>query len=90
MRPISLPSARRLRPTTARPRTGWSLVANPGREPSRVGDGVQVLATLEGEPVAAAQGSIMVASFHPELTGDDRLHRAFVERIREASASVAA
>jgi 5'-phosphate synthase pdxT subunit len=57
---------------------------------TRVGEGVQVLATLEGEPVAAAQGSIMVASFHPELTGDDRLHRAFVERIRAASASVAA
>ena len=57
---------------------------------TRVGDGVQVLATLEGEPVAAAQGSIMVASFHPELTGDDRLHRAFLERIAAAAASVAA
>jgi 5'-phosphate synthase pdxT subunit len=48
----------------------------------RVGDDVEVVATLDGEPVAAASGGIMVASFHPELTGDDRLHRRFLERVR--------
>ena len=56
---------------------------------TRVGPGVEVVATLDGEPVAAAEGSIMVSSFHPELTGDDRLHRAFIARIG-ASAPVAA
>jgi 5'-phosphate synthase pdxT subunit len=48
---------------------------------TRLGPGVEVVASLDGEPVAAAEGSIMVASFHPELTGDDRLHRAFLARI---------
>ena len=33
------------------------------------------------EPVAAASGTIMVATFHPELTDDDRLHRRFCERV---------
>jgi 5'-phosphate synthase pdxT subunit len=53
---------------------------------TRVGPGVEVLATLQQEPVAAAEGSIMVASFHPELTGDDRLHRAFLARIAAVAA----
>jgi 5'-phosphate synthase pdxT subunit len=45
------------------------------------GDGVEVIATMGDEPVAAASGTIMVATFHPELTGDDRLHRRFCERV---------
>jgi 5'-phosphate synthase pdxT subunit len=45
------------------------------------GDGVEVIATMGEEPVAAASGTIMVATFHPELTGDDRLHRRFLERV---------
>ena len=45
------------------------------------GDGVEVIATMGEEPVAAASGTIMVATFHPELTGDDRLHRRFCERV---------
>jgi 5'-phosphate synthase pdxT subunit len=57
---------------------------------TRVGPGVEVVATLDGEPVAAAEGSIMVASFHPELTGDDRLHRAFLARISADDAVAAA
>ena len=45
-----------------------------------VGDGVQVLARLpDGAIVAARQGSMLAASFHPELTGDDRLHRYFAD-----------
>ncbi len=44
----------------------------------KVGDGVEVLARLPGgEIVAAAQGKLLATSFHPELTGDDRLHRYF-------------
>lgn len=55
----------------------------------RVGEGVEVVGTLDGEPVAAAAGGIMVASFHPELTGDDRLHRRFLDRVRVVRAVAA-
>jgi len=41
----------------------------------RVGDGVEVLAARNGEPVAVRAGSIILTAFHPELTDDDRLHR---------------
>jgi 5'-phosphate synthase pdxT subunit len=41
----------------------------------RHGDGVQVLAEVEGRPVAVRQGDVMAVSFHPELSGDDGLHR---------------
>ena len=38
------------------------------------GDGVEVLASLDGHPVAVRQGSVMAVAFHPELAGDSRLH----------------
>jgi 5'-phosphate synthase pdxT subunit len=44
-----------------------------------IGDGVEVLASHEGVPVLARQGDVMVASFHPELAGDARLHRMFLQ-----------
>lgn len=45
-----------------------------------VGAGVQVMAHLpDGGIVAARQAHLLAASFHPELTGDDRLHRYFAE-----------
>ena len=40
-----------------------------------VGPGVQVLATYGGRTVAAREGNVIVTSFHPELAGDDRIHR---------------
>jgi 5'-phosphate synthase pdxT subunit len=43
------------------------------------GPAVEVLATHEGVPVLARQGHVTVASFHPELTGDARLHRQFLQ-----------
>jgi 5'-phosphate synthase pdxT subunit len=46
-----------------------------------VGPGVEVVAEHRGRPVAARQGVVLVASFHPELTEDDRVHRAFLETI---------
>jgi 5'-phosphate synthase pdxT subunit len=46
-----------------------------------VGPGVEVLARHEGVPVVARQGRIMVASFHPELTGDARLHARFLQEV---------
>jgi len=42
------------------------------------GPGVNVLASHDGVPVLALQGHVMVASFHPELTADDRLHALFL------------
>lgn len=45
----------------------------------RVGEGVEVLAELGGQPVLVRQGKVLAASFHPELTGDFRLHRYFLE-----------
>ncbi|MDX9723973.1 MAG: pyridoxal 5'-phosphate synthase glutaminase subunit PdxT [Myxococcota bacterium] len=41
-----------------------------------VGKGVEVLARFRGEPVMLRQGRVLAASFHPELSGDDRVHRA--------------
>ncbi|MFT7597299.1 MAG: 5'-phosphate synthase pdxT subunit [Acidimicrobiales bacterium] len=43
-----------------------------------VGDGVEVLAAVEGVPVLCKQGAVLVAAFHPELTDDHRLHQVFV------------
>lgn len=40
---------------------------------------VEILAEYSGEPVMASQRSILVTSFHPELTGDDRVHRLFLD-----------
>ena len=45
----------------------------------RTGPGVDILATLNGDrPVVARQENLLVSSFHPELTDDDRMHRYFV------------
>lgn len=46
-----------------------------------VGEGVEVLATVDGRPVLCRQGPVMVASFHPELSGDLRLHHLFLHQI---------
>jgi pyridoxal 5'-phosphate synthase pdxT subunit len=45
----------------------------------RVGEGVEVVAELDGRPVAARQGNVLVTAFHPELTTDRRLHRRFAQ-----------
>ena len=46
----------------------------------RVGDGVEVLASLpDGQPVAVRQGKMLASSFHPELTTDTRFHRYFLD-----------
>lgn len=45
----------------------------------RVGDDVEVLASIDDEPVLCRSGSIVVASFHPELSGDLRIHQLFLE-----------
>lgn len=45
----------------------------------RVGEGVEVLASAAGHPVAVRQGPVLATSFHPEMTGDRRIHRLFVD-----------
>ncbi|MFQ6033673.1 MAG: pyridoxal 5'-phosphate synthase glutaminase subunit PdxT [Candidatus Bipolaricaulia bacterium] len=45
----------------------------------RVGPGVEVLAYQGERPVLAREGRVLVSSFHPELTGDERVHRYFLE-----------
>jgi len=44
------------------------------------GEEVEVLAEVDGHPVAVRQGNVMAVAFHPELTDDRRLHRWLVER----------
>jgi 5'-phosphate synthase pdxT subunit len=44
----------------------------------RVGAGVEVLATIDDQPVLCQQDHVTVAAFHPELSGDDRIHRRFL------------
>jgi pyridoxal 5'-phosphate synthase pdxT subunit len=48
---------------------------------SRVGEGVDVIATVDGQPVACRQGSVLVAAFHPELGSDPRLHELFLNEV---------
>ena len=47
-----------------------------------VGDSVEVLAEVDGHPVAVRQGNVLAVSFHPELTGETALHRRFLAAIR--------
>ncbi len=47
------------------------------------GPKVAILAEIDGHPVLAREGRILVASFHPELTGDTRVHERFLELVRE-------
>jgi 5'-phosphate synthase pdxT subunit len=50
-----------------------------------VGPVVEVLAELDGEPVLLREGRFIVASFHPELTEDTRVHQRFLDLVREES-----
>jgi pyridoxal 5'-phosphate synthase pdxT subunit len=50
-----------------------------------LGPSVEVLAELGGEPVALREGRFVVATFHPELTEDTRIHEKFLELVKEAS-----
>ena len=50
----------------------------------RVGDGVEVLATWEGHPVAVRGEGVLASSFHPELTDDPRFHAIFMAMVTKA------
>jgi 5'-phosphate synthase pdxT subunit len=47
----------------------------------KVSDSVQVLASVESHPVAVRSRTALATSFHPELTGDNRIHRYFIEQV---------
>ena len=49
-----------------------------------VGDGVEVLAEVDGHPVAVRQGNILAVAFHPELGSDLSLHKWLVDRVHAA------
>ena len=49
------------------------------------GSDAEVLAELDGKPVLLRQGRFLVATFHPELTDDTRVHELFLDAVREAS-----
>ena len=48
----------------------------------RLGAGVEVLAEVSGDPVLVRQGRVLAATFHPELSEDGCVHRAFLELVR--------
>jgi len=52
---------------------------------AEAGPDVDVLAEVDGHPVLARQGRILVAAFHPELTDDTRIHELFLTQVREAT-----
>ena len=54
---------------------------------AEVGSGVEVLAEVDGRPVAVRQGNVLAVAFHPELTGDPRVHEWLVERIAAADSA---
>ncbi len=47
----------------------------------KAGDAVEVLGEVDGHPVVARQGKILVCAFHPELAGDLRLHELFLQEV---------
>ena len=48
-----------------------------------VEDNVEVLATRDGFPTLVRQGHVMAATFHPELSGDQRVHQMFLDLVRQ-------
>ena len=51
----------------------------------QVGEGVEVLATEGTDPVVVRQGKAMAATFHPELSDDTRVHRAFLDLVKNGT-----
>jgi pyridoxal 5'-phosphate synthase pdxT subunit len=47
------------------------------------GEDVEVLASVDGHPVAVRQANLLVISFHPEIAGETRLHELFLKTVRE-------
>jgi pyridoxal 5'-phosphate synthase pdxT subunit len=52
------------------------------------GPGVEVLAEVDGHPVAVREGDVLAVAFHPELSGEPRVHAAFLAAARRRAAAV--
>jgi 5'-phosphate synthase pdxT subunit len=50
------------------------------------GEGVEILAEVDGHPVAARQDDLLVISFHPEIAGENRVHELFLRDVRDRHA----
>jgi 5'-phosphate synthase pdxT subunit len=48
---------------------------------ARIGEGIEVLATRDGNPTLIRKGSLMAATFHPELSSDTRVHQLFLDTV---------
>ena len=55
---------------------------------TELGDAARISGRFGDEPVMIEQGSVLVTSFHPELTGDDRVHRYFAGKVRARLESI--
>jgi len=56
---------------------------------TRMGEGVEILVSHQGQPVVVRQGSVLGVTFHPESTHDTRVHRLFLEMTRVAGVGAA-
>ncbi len=54
---------------------------------AEAGDDVEILASVDGHPVAARQDNMLVISFHPEIAGEHRVHELFLREVRERVAA---
>jgi 5'-phosphate synthase pdxT subunit len=50
----------------------------------RLGLGIETLATRDGDPVLIRSGGLLAATFHPELSGDPRIHQLFLDMVSDA------
>ena len=53
------------------------------------GEGVEILASVDGHPVAARQDNLLVISFHPEIAGERRVHELFLRSVRDRAEAAA-
>jgi 5'-phosphate synthase pdxT subunit len=51
----------------------------------RVGEGVEVLAKYDDDPVLVRKGTVMAATFHPELSDDTRVHQEFLKLVKNGT-----
>lgn len=51
----------------------------------KIGEGVEVLAKRDGDPVLVRKGNVMAATFHPELSDDTRVHAEFLKLVRNSN-----
>jgi 5'-phosphate synthase pdxT subunit len=49
----------------------------------QAGASTKTLAAHNGKPVLVREGSLLTCTFHPEITGDNRIHKYFVDLVRE-------